>query len=251
MQQLLPTHHPARLTDLYAGLTLPTPSDGACWVALGMISSLDGAATVGGRSGGLGDEADRLALSRLRGAADAVLVGAATVREEGYGPLTGSERRRADRAARGLDEVPRLAIVTRSGDLDPAAAVFGDPAQRPLVLTTAAGAGPARARLSEVADVVELSAERLDVRAVLEQLASLGLRRVACEGGPRLAARVLAADLVDEVFLTLAPVAVAGDGPRIAAHPGTEVLHRMRLVSLWEHEGELFLRYRHARHRGG
>ena len=250
MQQLHPTPHPAELTALYAGLTLPTPQDDGCWVAVCMVSSLDGAATVDGRSGGLGGEADRLALSRLRDATDAVLVGAATVRDEGYGPLTGNERRRADRRARGLADVPRLAIVTRSGDLDPEAAVFGDEAQRPLVLTSAGGAELARPRLGDRADVVALGEEEVQPRAALVHLASLGLLRVVCEGGPRLAAQVLAQDLVDEVFLTLAPVAVAGAAPRIAELPGTEVTRRMQLVSLWEHDGELFLRYRHRRHSG-
>jgi riboflavin biosynthesis pyrimidine reductase len=251
VQQLHPTPHPADLTALYAGLTLPTPpQEDGCWVALCMVSSLDGAAAVEGRSGGLGGEADRLALSRLRDATDAVLVGAATVRDEGYGPLTGNERRRADRRARGLAEIPRLAIVTRSGDLDPEAAVFGDEAQRPLVLATARGAEVARPRLGEHAEVVALGEDEVEPRAALAHLASLGLRRVVCEGGPRLAAQVLAQDLVDEVFLTLAPIAVAGAAPRIAEQPGTEVPRHMRLVSVWEHDGELFLRYRHSRHFG-
>ena len=244
MQQLHPTPGPADLTDLYAGLTLPSPQGEGCWVAVCMVSSLDGAAAVDGRSGGLGGEADRLALSRLRDATDAVLVGAATVRDEGYGPLTGNEQRRTDRRSRGLAEIPRLAIVTRSGDLDPDAAVFGDDAQRPLVLTTTSGAEVARPRLGERAEVVALGEGEVEPRVALAHLASLGLRRVVCEGGPRLAAQVIAHDLVDEVFLTLAPVAVAGAAPRIAEQPGTEVTRRMRLLSLWEHDGELFLRYR-------
>ena len=250
MQQLHPTPHPADLTALYAGLTLPTPEGDGSWVALCMVSSLDGAAAVEGRSGGLGGEADRLALSRLRDATDAVLVGAATVREEGYGPLVGNEIRRADRRARGLAEVPRLAIVTRSGDLDPEAAVFGHEAQRPLVLATDHGAEVARPRLGERAEVVALGEDEVEPSAALAHLASEGLHRVVCEGGPTLAAQLLARDLVDEVFLTLAPVAVAGAAPRIAEQPGTEVPRRMRLVSLWEHDGELFLRYRHHRHAG-
>jgi riboflavin biosynthesis pyrimidine reductase len=248
VQQLHPTPHPADVTELYAGLTLPTPHGDGCWVALCMVSSLDGAAAVEGRSGGLGGEADRLALSRLRDATDAVLVGAATVRDEGYGPLTGDEHRRADRRARGLAEIPRLAIVTRSGNLDPEAAVFGDEAQRPLVLATTAGAEVARPRLGERAEVVALGDGEVEPRTALAHLASLGLRRVVCEGGPKLAAQMLAEDLIDEVFLTLAPVAVAGAAPRIAEQPGTEVPRRMQLRSLWEHDGELFLRYRHHRH---
>lgn len=248
MQQLLPSPRPAELGDLYAGLTLPTSGE-ACWVAVCMVASLDGAASLDGRSGGLGSDADRLALRRLRDAADAVLVGAATVREEGYGPLTGDSSRRAGRVARGLAGIPRLAILTISGELDPDAAVFSDPEQRPLVLTTTDGAAVAGPRLGERAEVVALGTRRVAPGDVLAHLGSLGLHRVACEGGPRINAQVLAEDLADEVFLTLAPVTVAGQAPRIAQGPGTQTLRRLRLVSLWEHEGELFLRYRHARHR--
>lgn len=248
MQQLLPSPRPAEVADLYAGLTLPAGPGRGCWVAVGMISSVDGAASVEGRSGGLGSEADRLALGRLRDAADAVLVGAATVRAEGYGPMVGSAARRTDRLARGLAQVPRLAILTVTGDLDPRAAVFSAPEQRPLVLTTAEGAAVAGPRLSERAEVVELGTEQVALPAALGHLASLGLRRVACEGGPRVNAQVLAADLADEIFLTLAPLAVAGAAPRIAQLAGTQGIGRLRLVSAWEHEGELFLRYRHPRH---
>lgn len=248
MQQLLPTPWPARLDDLYAGLTLPTAPEGRCWVAVCMVASLDGAASLDGRSGGLGSEADRLALSRLRDATDAVLVGAATVREEGYGPLLGTAARRADRLERGLAQLPRLAILTISGDLDPQAAVFSDPAQRPLVLTTTTGADRAGPRLGGRAEVVPLGDVQVPMAAALDALAARGLTRVTCEGGPRVSAQMLAEDLVDEVFLTHAPIAVAGAAPRIAQAPGTQVARRLRLVSAWEHDGELFLRYRHPRH---
>lgn len=248
VQQLLPSPRPAEPDDLYAGLTLPTPSPDGCWVAMCMVASLDGAATLDGRSGGLGSVADRLALSRLRDAADAVLVGATTVREEGYGPMVGTQQRRAGRESRGLAAIPRLAILTVSGRLDPGAAVFSHPEQRPLVLTTTAGAGVAGRRLGARAEVVALGTEQVALPDALAHLAARGLRRVACEGGPRVNAQVLAHDLVDEVFLTLAPVTVAGAAPRIAQLPGTQTLGRLRPVSVWEHEGELFLRYRHSRH---
>lgn len=248
MRQLLPLARDARLDDLYAGLTLPVASSTDCWVAVGMISSLDGAASHEGRSGALGDEADRLAISRLRDATDAVLVGAATVRAEGYGPLTATATRRADRRARGLAEIPRLAILTASGRLAAEAGVFSDPRQRPLVLTTTTGARRATATLGERAEVVALGDDVVAPRTALAALAERGLGRVLCEGGPRVTAQLLGEDLVDEMFLTHAPVVVAGDEARIAQSAGTRVLRRQRLVSVWEHDGALFLRYRHPRH---
>jgi riboflavin biosynthesis pyrimidine reductase len=238
------------LDDLYTGLTLPTGDPGQdAWVALCMVSSLDGAAAVDGLSGGLGGEADRLALQRLRASHDVTLVGAGTVRDEGYGPMGGSEDRRADRVRRGLAPVARLAIVTRSGRLDPDLRVFSDPAQLPLVLTSAAADAEALERLDGRADIHVLGDDTLDGPTIIEHLAAAGLRRIVCEGGPSLNQALLSADLVDELFLTLAPVLVGGEAPRIIGGPDGDADRTFRPVSILEHEGDLLVRYRHARHR--
>ncbi|MFP4234068.1 MAG: dihydrofolate reductase family protein, partial [Nitriliruptoraceae bacterium] len=139
LRRLLP--HPAELPleELYAGLVLADPAPGRdTHVALCLVSSADGAVAVAGLSGGLGGPADLRALSQLRAANDVSLVGAGTVRDEGYAPLTGTPERRAARAAKGLRPVPRLAIVTASGRLDPSLEVFGDPEEPPIVLTSEA-----------------------------------------------------------------------------------------------------------------
>lgn len=249
MQQLFPRPGQGTREGPYAGLTLPPRgTDRPWWVALSMVSSLDGAASLRGRSSGLGGEADRRALARLRDAADAVLVGAATVREEGYGPLVGGPDRREDRIARGLAPVPRLAILTRSGDLDPGAAVFRHPRQRPLVLTSTDTAATVRERLGAVADVVATDGDHVDPEHALAHLAGVGLARVLCEGGPSVNAQLLAAGLVDEAFVTLAPAAVGGSAPRIARGAVPERLRPLRLETVWEHGGELLLRYRDPRH---
>lgn len=244
MRRLHPDAADLELAALYAGLTLPDRGPSRpWWVAMCMVSSVDGAASTDGVSGGLGGEADRLALSRLRGAGDVVLVGAATVRQEGYGPLVGSAERRADRRARGLAEVPRLAIVTASGELDPTSAPFTHPQQRPLVLTTRPAADRVRDRLGDVADVVAAGEEQVEPTTALAHLARLGLSRIVCEGGPRLNSQLLGAGLVDEVFLTVGPLTVAGGAPRIA-QGGTERPGPLRLESVFEHDGDLLLRYR-------
>lgn len=251
LRRLHPDPAELELEALYAGLTLP---DGgpqqAAWVALSMVASADGAVAVEGRSGGLGGRADRLALSRLRAANDVSLVGAGTVRTERYGPLTGSAQRRDDRAARGLHPAPRLAIVTASGHLDADLPVFGDASQPPLILASEAADHTALRRLADHAEVHTLPGAQVTVADAIDHLADLGLRRVLCEGGPRLNQAVLAADRVDEVFLTVAPSLVGGPAARII-HGREEVARQLSLVSVYEHAGDLLLRYRHPRHAAG
>jgi riboflavin biosynthesis pyrimidine reductase len=248
VRELYPRARTVELDELYRGLTLSAGIDRPWWLAIGMVASVDGAAAVDGRSGGLGGTADRLALARLRDACDVVLVGAATVRQEGYGPLAGNRARREDRRRRGLAPLPRLAILTASGDLDPRAAVFSHPEQRPLVLTTGAALSATTGRLGDLADVVALGAGRVEVAAAVEHLADLGLRRILCEGGPRVNSQVVAAGLVEEAFVTVAPLAVGGGAPRIAQGPEPERAEPLRLESALLHGDELLLRYRAARH---
>ncbi len=274
LRRLFPERRDHDLDHLYAGLTLPSAApDRGCWVALCMVASLDGAATLHGRSGGLGGEADLLALSRLRGANDVSLVGAGTVRDEGYGPLTGSASRRADRRRRGLREAPRLAIVTASGRLDPASAVFAEPAEPPIVVAGPDADPAALERLADRAEVHRLGAgeapgpaggatgttvdpspgastdgdppapRSVDPVHVTRLLADLGLPRILLEGGPALNAAALAAGLIDEVFLTVAPTVVAGGAARIV-QGGAEAPTRLTLATVYEHDGDLLLRYR-------
>jgi riboflavin biosynthesis pyrimidine reductase len=248
VQRLYPDPGAFDLERLYTGLTLPPRGPTRpWWVAMCMVASVDGAASAGGLSADLGGEADRLALERLRGAGDVVLVGAATVRWEGYGPLVGTAERREDRVGRGLAAVPRLVVLTSSGDLDPASAPFTHPAQRPLVLTGTDAVAGVRRRLGDVADVAAVGNREVDMTAALVHLAGLGLTRVVCEGGPRVNRQLLADGLVDEVFVTVAPVTVAGDAPRIAHGPGPEHVEGLRLESVWHHDGDLLLRYRRPR----
>lgn len=244
MRRLLPDPATLALDDLYAGLTLADPApDRDVHVALCMVSSADGAVAVDGLSGGLGGPADVLALSRLRAANDVSLVGAGTVREEGYGPMTGSAERRADRAARGLRPAARLAIVTRSGRLDPELRVFSDPSEPPLILTSEAADPAALAAIEDRAEIHVVGDDHLEVEPMLGTLADLGLPRVVCEGGPRLVQQLLAVGAIDEAFLTVAPMLVGGPVRRVIAgeqeHPTP-----LELVSVYEHEGDLLLRYR-------
>jgi riboflavin biosynthesis pyrimidine reductase len=181
-----------------------------------MVSSLDGRATLGGTSRALGGPQDLQMLLALRRRADALLVGPETVRAEGYGPLP----------------CPAV-LVSRSFELPWEAGLFAAPGQNVLVYSRAAGSVP------EVAADVELVAED-DLRAVLEDLRARGVERLLCEGGPTLNRALLDRGLLDELFLTLAPVVSGDEGPPIVA-PGMDVPLQLRAVATAD--GDLYLRY--------
>jgi riboflavin-specific deaminase-like protein len=249
VRRLVPDVVDMALEDTYRGLVLPGPPPGRerAAVSLGMVSSVDGAVAVEGSSAGLGGEADRRAFRRLRDACDAILVGAGTVRAEDYGPPRAPAARAEARRSAGLGPAPQLIVATRSADLSPDARLFRaerDPGVPPPVVITHAGAPSHRvAALTEVAEVVTLGSADVDLDALLQWCRDRGLPRVLCEGGPSLNGALLAAGLVDEVFLTLAPTVVGGPAGRIVAGPalGPDPLD---LVAVHEHDGELLLRYR-------
>jgi riboflavin-specific deaminase-like protein len=252
VRRFVPSAGPTTLDGVYADLRLAVgPADGErAGVSLGMVASADGAVTVAGRSGGLGGAADRVAFRRLRDACDAVLVGAGTVRAEGYGPPDPGGERSAARVASGLAPAPQLLVVTSRADLDPTARLFtaerDGSVPRPIVITHASAPEDAVAALREVAEVVALGTREVDLAEVLRWCAARGLRRVLCEGGPALNGSLLAAGLVDEVFLTVAPLLVAGDAGRIVTSRVGIAPVDLDLVELHEHAGELLLRYRIA-----
>ena len=161
---------------------------------LNLVATLDGrAAGVDGTSESLTSRADRTILGVIRQLADVVLVGAETVRREGYV--------RPQRAA--------LAIVSASGDLDGHRLSSADDAGREahpvFVFTTEHGAARARASIDEAHVLVLDGVERVDLSEVIVAVRRLGLRRIVAEGGPRLAAQLLEAHLVDELCLTVMP----------------------------------------------
>ncbi len=232
------------LADLYA---YPPSAEDAV-VRANVVSTLDGSATgEDGRSGSINDPSDHRVFHLLRALSDVVLVGAGTVRDEGYGRVRTAARWAPMRAALGLAEHPVLAVVTRSLDLpelvlEPAEAV--EPAGGLLVVSTQ-DADPARAaelrqRLGDER-VVLAGRGSVDLAATVEQLAGSGLRRVLTEGGPQLLNDLLRADLLDELCLTVAPLLVGGRGPRVAA--GAPVTTRMRLAHALQSDGPLLTRW--------
>lgn len=215
--------------DLYVGAERSTP-DGRPYVAVGMIGSLDGATALGGDSGSLGGDADRTVFRAVRAMADVILVGAGTARTENYGPVTlGDAAVEARRVAGRSVEPPRVAVVSGSLDLDPGSRLFSGPP--PLVFTTD-GADPDRMRrLSDVAEVVTAGEGHVDPARALAELAARGAGLVVCEGGPTLIGTLVAADLVDEWCVNVAPVVAGGSSKRLVAG-APEVAHPVALASL-------------------
>ena len=208
-----------------------------------MVASADGAAALAGRSGGLGNDADTALFALMRAQSDVLLVGAGTVRAEGYGGDRPAPRFRTVRRAHGLADAPRIALVSKALSIDPAHPVFTDTEVRPVVVTCAAAPADRLAALSGLADVVVAGVDRVDIAAALDQLRDLGLRRVTCEGGPTLLALVAAADRLDELSLTLAPRLVGGDASRILTGPPIDPIGELRLGRVLEEDGYLYLRY--------
>jgi riboflavin biosynthesis pyrimidine reductase len=241
VRQLLP--HPAdELTDddLLAAYAPPPGADRH--VRVNFVASADGAVAVDGRSHGLSSPADKRVFGLLRDLADVVLVGAGTVRDEGYGYPAFGDRERERRRARGLAPTPTFAVVSGSLDLDLTSSLFTGPPVRTVVLTAASALADRRAALEPVADVVPAGADRVDLAAALDALAARGLRRVLCEGGPSLLAGLAAAGLLDEVCLTVSPLLAGPGAGRITAGPRHPPLP-MRVGHLLEEDGALFLRY--------
>jgi 5-amino-6-(5-phosphoribosylamino)uracil reductase len=209
---------------------------GAPFVRVGFVASADGAMSVGGRSAGLGSPADHRVFLLLRRLADVVLVGAGTVRTEGYGGVRGT--------AEGRDAPPPIAVVTGSAMLDPASRLFTDTCVPPIVLTLASAPRERRERLAAAGgDVVAL--DRLTPDLVLAELARRGLHRVLCEGGPTLLGELVASDLVDELCLTVAPMLVGGTAGRIAVGPEGHP-RPLELADALHENHVLVLRYRRA-----
>jgi 5-amino-6-(5-phosphoribosylamino)uracil reductase len=215
------------------------------FVQVNFVSSADGAATVDGDSECLSSPADRRVLGTARDLADVVMVGVNTCVSGAY------ETIRTDpelRGALGLSPQPPIAIVTNRCSLGPESPPIAHAPVPPVVITCRDAPEAARRDLIACGtDLVTVGDSRVDLKSALAALAERGLRRVDCEGGPTLFGALVREDLVDVLCLTVSPVLVSGTDGRIAA-PGQPAAFRpMRLESVLEADGSLFIRYRRLR----
>jgi riboflavin biosynthesis pyrimidine reductase len=225
MRQLLPTPvDPVDPLVVYGDLPV---AQGRPAVRLNMIASVDGATTLAGVSGGLGGPADHALFAVLRSLAEVVLVAAGTVRAERYGPSSTA-----------------VAVVTRSLRLDWDAPFFTAQLARPLVVTVAQAPPDQLARAAAVADVIVAGDRDVDLAAALAALGDRGFQAVLAEGGPTLNGQLAGAGLLDEVCLTLSPRLAGGGAKRILDGLSLSAVDGLRLCSVCEQDGYLFLRYR-------
>ena len=247
---------PPQLAGLYDGsLSIPEGS-----VYANFVSSIDGIAALEGGSAPSGgiisgrNEADRFVMGLLRSFADAVLVGAGTLRAEGGRALwtpdfifpAAAAAYRLLRQMLGRDASPRLVIVSARGELNPADRALQAGA---LVLTTAAAAGRLREVLPNAAEVRAVSeADHLEVGDIFDAVQAAGHRTILTEGGPKLFGQLVADDRVDELFLTVSPVLSGRKDHRsfgiIDDVDFGRVHKRSRLLSVRRHESHMFMRYR-------
>jgi riboflavin biosynthesis pyrimidine reductase len=207
----------SQLVELYRH---PRPAAGRLFLRTNFVASLDGSIQGSdGRSGGINTPSDQHVFALHRAHADAVLVGAGTARTEGYRAIDLAPWQREIRSREGLADYPTLVVVSRSLDLDP---VVAQPLRGPggpvMIMTIDQSAASLGRPFTDAGVAVTALGEgEVDLGRLVTSLAATGLRRVVCEGGPQLHRDLLAADLVDELSLTLAPTVVGGTGQRSTA----------------------------------
>ncbi len=228
------------LEDLYR------PAGTGRHVRANFVTAVDGAVEVDGRTGGLGSDDDHRVFATLRALADVVLVGAETVRREGYGPARVAAGRRRRREARGQRPLPVVAVVTARALLDPQARLFaeGGEVPRTLVVTCEAASPERRRALAEVAEVVTCGGDSVDLAGALALLGARDLDRVLCEGGPTLVTQMMAGGLLDELCVTQSPL-IAGPGRgQLTAGDSFASPIPLHLEGLLAGDGALAARYR-------
>lgn len=207
----------ARLGELYA---YPSVAGGApSWVRANMISSVDGASTLNGLSGGMSGPADRLVFSVLRSLADVILVGAGTARAEKYRPVKPGELWPELRDGRA--PTPPIAVVTSKLGLELGSPLLaGAPeGSETIVLTTEQCPDDRRAAAAAHADVAVAGEDRITPAGMIDALAARGHQRILIEGGPHLLGQITAAGLLDDLCLTFSPVLEGGRAGRIMTAP--------------------------------
>jgi riboflavin-specific deaminase-like protein len=243
LRQLLPEPRPVVIRELLESLNLgaSVPVERP-YTVVNFVASVDGRSDFQGRSGALSDPSDREMFHGLRERVDALLVGTGTLRTERYGRLVRDPERRARRAASGLSPEPLACIITRSGDVPLDIPLFEEPAARVVVFT------PSELDASALAadvDVVALDPGELTLTTMMRRLrSSYDVRTLLCEGGPILFGALLQEDLVDELFLSLAPkLTGGGSSPGITSGPPLAELRPLSLMWVLERDSALYLRY--------
>jgi riboflavin biosynthesis pyrimidine reductase len=242
VRQLIP--RPSRDVEPDLAAVYAYPGHARRWVRANMVASADGAAQAEGRSTGLSGEADKKVFRALRGLADVILVGASTVRVEGYKqPAAPREPYARARAAAGQAPVAAIAVVSASLSLDFDAPLYREAAVRTITITVDDAPPDRLAAAREAGEVILAGTGRADLALAVDLLAESGRGRILCEGGPHLLAAVARAGRLDELCLAVSPQLLAGHATRITDGPELDPPLPLALHTLLVEDGFLFTRH--------
>ncbi len=246
MQRLYPlpsTEVP--LDQVYRDLGWPEPPPDRPFVALNMVTTVDGAAALDHQAQPIGSATDHRLMRCIRANADAVMIGAGTLRAESVDPSVPAAFE-VERVQRGLQPQPLAIVVSASAELPLQRSFFRSPRFQRVVLTGPEAPEDRLRRLRPLAQVVVAGTGAFDLAAGLRRLRQqLGVRWLLAEGGPTLNAALLAAELLDELFWTVAPRLAGGQAPTMVAGPLLPAERQPRLIlrSVHLQDSELYLRY--------
>jgi riboflavin-specific deaminase-like protein len=241
LELIHPERRPVSPDELASGLRLgDLAPEGRPYLGLNMVSTLDGKATIDWRTKGISSDLDRELFHHLRTQADAVMIGAGTARTERYGRIAKSDELRAKREREGLAADPLAVVVSASLNLPADLPLLQQDGQKVVIATGA------DAVLQDVTAEIEYLRVGDDMPLLLSRLREEhGVRSVLCEGGPTLNSHLFAADLVDELFLTMSPK-VAGGAAALTIVAGRDLVEpaELGIVSVATGDSELFTRWR-------
>jgi riboflavin biosynthesis pyrimidine reductase len=228
------------LDTAYADLALPPLPADRPWVGLNMVTSLDGRAEWSAAADALGTKADRRLMRLLRMPYDAVAIGAGTLQATGGWTDLPADLA-AVRAAAGRPPQPLAVLIAGAGPIATDGRWWRTDQPRLVVV------GRDGPRQVDGAEVLDAPTDRPEPAWLLGALRERGITSVLLEGGPTVNARFHAAGFIDELYWTVGPWLLGGEGlPMLAPQPPTENPRPARLVSIHRHDDELFLRYRLA-----
>jgi riboflavin-specific deaminase-like protein len=241
VRRLLPDQGETDVAEQYSGLGLVERAhEDRPYLVTNFALTIDGRATIDGRSGPIGSRTDMQVLHRLRGEVDAVMIGGGTMRVERYGRIVPdpADRGRRERA-NGLAPDPLAVIVTDNLDLPWDAGLFTVGYGRVQIITSSEDPVPETATSMRV----DRHQGAVDLRLAMTRLRQeRGVRALLCEGGPHLHGQLLAAGLVDELFVTRAPKLAVDPAPSLVEGVAGGPID-LDLVWLLEEDGELYGRY--------
>ena len=215
------------------------------YLVLNMVETLDGRIAIDGRSGSIGNPADRELFHGLRTQGDAVMAGAGTVRTERYGRMTKNDELRARRERDGLAPDAVAIVVSGRLNLPPDLPLLQDPESHVVVLTSSDAEPPdVPARLEVLRGEPAPDAGVVLTPLLKRVREEYGIRSIVCEGGPALNHGLLREHLVDELFLALSPKLAAGEPLTVVTGTGLRPAVDLEMMSAFENEGHLFMRYR-------